>query len=219
METAMSAAAGQDGFYAPDAKELGLGICHVLEQAGGQLTFARMAEVVGDFLQVPEEVRGQPRPDQPGASQWTYYLRWACSELRGNGFMARTEPGTLGMCALTEPGWELGRWAGRIYDGENPDLPDWVSIFLQPMFTRMRWLLEGGKRRKPPDYELCRWVRYCYLLNRAKLGMAVFNLILADHVAPALFKQAERQARVLKLRRQEQEGKSDQIVPDDEIGS
>jgi DNA-directed RNA polymerase sigma subunit (sigma70/sigma32) len=68
----------------------------------------------------------------------------------------------------------------------------------------MKRLLEGGKARKPPDYEMCRWVGYCYLLNRPVLGVALFNLILPDHVVPSLYKQSERQARIMKLRLDEQ---------------
>jgi hypothetical protein len=194
-------------FYAPGTKELGLGIAFVLAREGGQLTAERMAEVLGDFLQIPEEPRGRRHGRHPSYTEWTYALAWASTNLRTNQFMARNDSNNRGMCVLTEHGLELGRWAERIYGGENPELPDWVAAFLNPLFTRMARFLQGGKSRKPPDYELCRWVRYCYLLNRPATGVALFNLILEEQVEPSLFKQAERQARILKLRLEE-EGKS-----------
>src|SRR5208337_1806986 len=78
-------------------------------------------------------------------------------------------------------------------------LPAWVAAFLRPLFTRMKRFLEGGKG-KPPDYERCRWVRYCYLLGRSELGAVLFSSILSDHVEPKLYQQTERLARILKLR-------------------
>jgi len=74
-------------------------------------------------------------------------------------------------------------------------------------------LLKGTEHRKPPDYELCRWVRYCYLLNRREVGIAVFNLILADNVGPALYREADRQARILKLRLREPDSQEVKNAP------
>jgi hypothetical protein len=196
----MNATAGQAVFYAPDVKELGLGLCYVLGREGGQLTFHRVAEVLGDFLQIPEPARNQPHARHPSHSEWTYILAWACSTLRRSGFMVRNGADSRGMCVLTPHGHKLGRWAERFYAGDNPEQPRWVAAFLRPVLTRMRRLLEGGKARKPPDYEICRWVRCCYLLNRPRSAVALFNIILPDHVAPSLYRQAERQARIMKLR-------------------
>jgi hypothetical protein len=192
------------GFYTPDVKEQGLAVCHVLAQAGGQLTSARLAEVLGDFLQIPEGIRNRPHGRHPSHTLWSYHLAWVCTGLRKQGFMARNRPETRGMCLLTGHGHELGRWAAQIYEGDSTGAPDWVTTFLQPVLSRMSDLLKGTEHCKPPDYELCRWVRYCYLLNRPELGIAVYNLILADNVSPALYKQTERQARILKLRLREQ---------------
>lgn len=199
----MNEVVAQADFYAPDTKELALGICYVLAREGGMLTADRVAEVLGDFLQIPEEARNQRHARHPSHTKWTYFLAWASTTLRDHGFMLRNDADTRGTCRLTQHGLELGRWAERVYAGENPELPGWVAAFVQPLFTRMKSLLEGGKRRRPPDYEICRWVRYCYLLNQPRLGVSLFNLILADHVDAALFKQAERQARILKLRIEE----------------
>lgn len=186
-------------FYPPNGRELGLAGCCVLERAGGRLSSDRTVEVLCDFLEIPEGIGNAVRPETPQYTQLSYYFAWSCSELRKKGFMARNQGDTWGECILTEAGHELGRWARRIYDGERPEIPDWVGAFLRPTFGRMRNLLKGGKRAKPPDYELCRWVRYCYLLNEPALGAAIFNLILPEHVESRLFKQAERQARILKL--------------------
>lgn len=193
------------GFYPPSSRELGFGACCILEKQGGRLSFERTAEVLGDFLEIPEHPRSQMRADTPEHTEFSYCLAWACSGLRTKGFMARNQSGTWGECILTEAGHQLGQWAQRVYDGENVDLPDWVVAFLRPTVNRMLNLLKGGKRRKPPDYELCRWVRYCYLLDKSALGVAIFNLILADHVDARVYRQAERQARILRLHNQEQD--------------
>ena len=133
----MSDATSNNAFYRPQVRELGFASCYVLEKAGGQLSFDRTAEVVGDFLEIPEEERNQIREETPQYTEFTYCLAWACSELRSKGFMARNQSGTWGECILTEAGHELGRWACRLYDGENPDLPDWAQAFLRPTFSRM----------------------------------------------------------------------------------
>lgn len=195
-------------FYAPDLKELGLGISYVLEEAGGVLSFERVAEVLGDSLQIPAEARNQAHARHPSHTEWTYYLAWTCSDLRGKGFMQRNKGVDQGMCALTEAGHELGRWAKRIYLGQNSDLPEWVRAFLRPMRSRMKRLLNSRHARKPPDYELCRWVRYCYLLNWPRLGTGVSNLILKENVDEQLWRQAERQANVMRLRLEETIGVS-----------
>jgi hypothetical protein len=202
-----SEGAQEGGFYAPDVKELGFGVCYVLGREGGQLSAQRLAEVLGDFLKIPESARSQPHAYHPSHTRWTYHLAWVCTSLRKKGFMAHNAPETRGMCILTEHGHELGRWAAQFYGGEDPELPRWVAMFLQPIIKRTKLFLSGGKRRKPPDYELCRWVRYCYLLNRADLGVPVFNRILSDHVDPSSYRQAETQARILKLRSQQQENR------------
>jgi hypothetical protein len=193
----------QGEFYAQDVKEVALGVCYVLGRAGGQLSAERLAEVLGDVLTIPENVRSQPHPRHVSHTRWTYLLAWVCTNLRRNGFMAQNVSQTRGMCTLTNHGHELGRWAARFYGGEDPELPEWVAVFLRPIVKRMTLFLSGGKRRKPPDYELCRWVRYSYLLKRPDLGVPVFSRILSDRVDPALYKQAEKYARILKLRSQE----------------
>jgi len=194
-------------FYPPDMKELGLAMCCILEQEGGCLTLQRVAEVLGDFLQIPEGILAIPHPHPNwDTTKWAYHLAWVCTDLRKHGFMVRNDSSTCGMCALTEHGHKLGQWAIQIYHGENPELPEWVVAFVQPVFKRMRRLLGGREHRRPPDYELCRWVRYCYLLNDPALGAGLFSLILADHVDPLLYRQAERQARILKLRTEEGAG-------------
>jgi hypothetical protein len=197
-------------FYAPDRKELGSDTAFVLAREGGQLTSERLVEVLGDFLQIPEKPRAQRHTRHPSHTEWTYHLAWASTFLRRKGFMARNDSSNRGMCILTDHGRELGHWAERIYDGDNPQLPDWVTAFLNPLFSWMRRLLQGGKRRKLPDYELCRWVRYCYLLDCPESGVAFFSLILLEHVDEPLFKQAERQSRILKLRMQEQSHRNDE---------
>jgi hypothetical protein len=199
-----------DRFYAPDVKELGLGLCYMLEEAGGVLSFERVAEVLGDFLQIPAEVRGQPHTGHPSHTEWTYHLAWTSSDLRQKGFMTRNSASDRGMCALTEAGHELGRWAKRIYSGQNPDLPDWVRALLRPMKIRMKRLVRNQQSRKPPDYELCRWVKYCYLMNWPKLGISIFSLLLKDNVDEQIWRQAERQANVLKIHVQDANRKSGQ---------
>lgn len=193
------------GYFRPSYRELAFGVCCVLEQVGGRLTFERTAEVVGDFLKIPEDVRSLPCPRSPRETDWNHCMAVACRILRNKGFMAKNDVFNWGDCILTDAGRELGQWAKQLYNGEVIEMPNWVEVFLRPTFNQMKRLLRGGHKRKIPDYELCRWVWYCYLLDRPKIGTEIFNLILADHVDPQLYREAERQARVLKLHLQEQE--------------
>jgi len=211
----MSDLATTSSFYPPDQKELGLGVCHILSQAGGQLTLERVEEVLADILQIPNDARNQVRAGYHlRGTEWQYYVAWACTNLRNHGFLARNSRETRGMCTLSDHGFELGRFASAIYTGDNPALPDWVGAYLEPLFKRTTRFLAGTKQRRPPDYELCRWVRYCYLLQRADLGVKVFSLILPDHVEPSLYQQAERQARIMRLRLEDHpDGR--QPAPDD----
>ncbi len=80
----------QSDFYPPDVKELGLGMCCVLEQEGGCLTLQRVADVLGDFLQIPESILAisHPHPNWD-TTKWGYHLAWVCTDLRKHGFMVR----------------------------------------------------------------------------------------------------------------------------------
>lgn len=206
------------GFYQPDTKEIALAICFVLEQAGGCLSHARVVELVGEQFQIPESQWQLPRWNASShETVGAYFTGWSTTWLRNEGFVARNNSQTRGMCILTDHGRELGRWAMRIYAGENPVLPDWVEAFLEPVRTRIKNLLTGGKRRRPPDYEICRWVRYCYLLNWPEQGVALFSRVLADHVEESFYRQTERQARIMRGRLEEQPPRADAAPADAEM--
>ena len=202
----MGNAVPRTDFYPPDRKELGLGICYVVAQNGGCLSFLRTCEILKDVLHIPRSSGNKRSPSSASHTEWSYAVSWTCTQMRRLGFMDHNSHSNRSMCVLTKHGKELGEWAARIFAGDDAQLPDWVAAFLQPLFKRMQSLLAGGKKRKPPDYELCRWVHYCYLCNKPTIGVALFDLVLADSVDARFFALVERQARIMRIGLEEEAG-------------
>lgn len=130
----MNEKAQQVPFFRPSVKELGLGICCVLHEAGGQLSSERVAEVLGDKLGIPEETRNQPLVAHPQYTEWTYCVAWTCSDLRQDEFLTRNDRHSRGMCILTE------HWLKKTFPPGSclpqPRLPQYV--FLEEVIYAVR---------------------------------------------------------------------------------